>query len=190
MLVVLLALGALPGCAAPPPPPIEGSSASPRSPLGSPFADRAVAANAPLPIILDRTDVGIGTSVLFRRVPTVGEIHDLQLDFGFQHLVLALPGWPAGPEVVEPLQQLEEGSDAIVVLPGYPPSRAAVEAWNLLGSRVRIVVLVDGPPPSPGVVQDFNAMRGLERVVARLERPSRAGFERLQRPLSFLKVVE
>ena len=38
-----------------------------------------------------------------------------------------------------------------------------------------------------GVVQDLNAMRSLERVIAEMELPSRSGFERLQRPLSFLR---
>jgi hypothetical protein len=32
-------------------------------------------------------------------------------------------------------------------------------------------------------------MRNLERVIAEMDEPSRAGFERLQRPLSFRKVV-
>jgi hypothetical protein len=32
-------------------------------------------------------------------------------------------------------------------------------------------------------------MRNLERVIAEMDQPSRAGFERLQRPLSFRKVV-
>jgi hypothetical protein len=40
------------------------------------------------------------------------------------------------------------------------------------------------------VVQDLNAMRGLERVVADVDPPSRAGFERLQRPLSFRRLVD
>jgi hypothetical protein len=40
------------------------------------------------------------------------------------------------------------------------------------------------------VVSDLNSMRGLERVVAQMDDPSRTGFERLQRPLSFRKLVE
>jgi hypothetical protein len=39
-------------------------------------------------------------------------------------------------------------------------------------------------------VQDLNGMRVLERVVADVDPPSRAGFERLQRPLSFRRIVE
>jgi hypothetical protein len=35
----------------------------------------------------------------------------------------------------------------------------------------------------------FNIMRSLERVVAEMNEPSRSGFEQLQRPLSFRKVV-
>jgi len=76
------------------------------------------------------------------------------------------------------------------VLPGYPPSREAAEAWNLVNARLRMIVVVTTPPPSIGVVGDLNTMRGLERVIAELDQPSRSGFERLQRPLSFRKVVE
>jgi hypothetical protein len=189
MFVAVFAVGVLLGCAASAPPLTAGSDAN--TPLGSPFATAPLGSVASgWPLLLDRTDTGIGTSVMFKRVPTLGEIHDLQQEYAFQHLVMVLPAWPAGPEVIEPLQQLEEGTDAIVVLPGYPPSRAAAEAWNLISARVRIVALVDGPPPSYAVIGDLNTMRGLERVVAQMEHPSRAGFERLQRPLSFRKLVD
>jgi hypothetical protein len=127
---------------------------------------------------------------MFQRIPTVGEIHDLQQEYGFQHLVIVLPGWPTGPEVIEPLNQITEDTDAVVILPGYPPTRAAADAWNQLITRIRIVALVDGPPAGPGVLADLNTMRGLERVIAQMDRPSRAGFERLQRPLGFRKIME
>jgi len=38
-------------------------------------------------------------------------------------------------------------------------------------------------------VADLNGMRGLERVIAEIDDPSRAGFERLQRPLGFRRVM-
>ena len=57
-----------------------------------------------------------------------------------------------------------------------------------LGFRVREPA--QGPPPDVGLVQDLNAMRGLERVIVDLDVPSRSGFERLQRPLSFRRIVE
>jgi hypothetical protein len=40
------------------------------------------------------------------------------------------------------------------------------------------------------VIDDLNLMRGLERVIAEMDDPQRGGFERLQRPLSFRKVIE
>lgn len=77
----------------------------------------------------------------------------------------------------------------MVVLRGYPPSRGAAELWNLLGAPVRLVLLVPGPPTDPGVLMDLNVMRHLDRVIAEMDVPARTGFERLQRPLSFRKVV-
>jgi len=76
------------------------------------------------------------------------------------------------------------------VLPGYPPSREAAEAWNYVNARLRLVVVVPGPPPNSTVANDLNAMRYLERVVAQMDEPSRSGFERLQRPLSFRRIME
>jgi hypothetical protein len=55
---------------------------------------------------------------------------------------------------------------------------------------VRIVVVVNDLPPGNEVVDDLNKMRGLERVIAQIDDPRRTGFERLQRPLSFRKIVE
>lgn len=194
----LLAAGMLAGCMAGGPvttaqtPPPE-----PRSPLGSPFSDRYGRDDGVgTPLVIDRTDLGLGTTVQFARVPTASEIHDLaqlaRQSFTpmLAHVVLALPAWPRDYEPLAVLNQLPDRTDVIVVLPGYPPSREAAEAWNYLNARLRLVLVVAGPPPSPGVVQDLNAMRHLERVIARMDEPSRAGFERLQRPLSFRKVVE
>jgi hypothetical protein len=80
--------------------------------------------------------------------------------------------------------------DVIVVLPGYPPSHGAADAWNLVRSRLRLVVVVPGPPPGSAAIADLNNMRGLERVIAQMEYPHRSGFELLQRPLSFRRLVE
>ena len=52
------------------------------------------------------------------------------------------------------------------------------------------MVVVPGPPPSIDAVTSLNQMRGLERVIAQMDQPSRVGFERLQRPLSFRKVMK
>ena len=82
-----------------------------------------------------------------------------------------------------------ESPDVIVVLPGYPPNRAAAQAWNYVGARLRIVAVVPGAPASSTIIGDLNTMRGLERVIAQMDEPSRSGFERLQRPLSFRKVM-
>jgi len=103
--------------------------------------------------------------------------------------VVVLPGWPSDYAPLEGLKLAPEGVDVVVVLHGYPPTRGAVELWNLLGAPVRLVVVVYGPPTDPGVIQDLNVMRHLDRVIAEMEVPARTGFERLQRPLSFRKVV-
>jgi len=142
------------------------------------------------PLVLDRADLRLGTTVQFSRIPDVGELHDLQQIPALAHLVLALPAWPSTYAEIQPLDQLPNESDVIVVLPGYPPTREAAEAWNLLNARLRLVVIVDTPPPSHTAVGDLNTLRGLERVIAQIDEPSRLGFERLQRPLSFRKVVE
>ena len=190
--ITLLVLAALTGCAA------AGGAGSPgaavppaaarSSPLGSPFADHPAGIGTPL--ILDRTDLRIGTTVSFSRMPSEGEMHDLQQVPALQHVVLALPAWPSEYAPLEVLNRLPEEADAIIVLRGYPPTRASAEAWNYVRTRLRIVLLVPGPPPNVGVIVDLNAMRGLERVIAEMDEPSRAGFERLQRPLSFLKVMD
>lgn len=145
------------------------------------------AARGVAPLLLDTGDFGFGTSVVFDRMPSPREIRDLAYLTAVQHVVVSLPEWPESYEQLLPLGQslLPEGADLVVILPGYPPSRAAAEAWNYLRLPVRIVLLVDGPPAHRAGIDELNRMRGLERVIADMEEPSRTGFERLQRPLSF-----
>lgn len=190
----IFALGILAGCMASAPPMNSGPSAATAespSPLGNPFVGNKVGnLSRSWPLILDRADVTLGTSVYFNRLPTASELHDLDNLMGVQNVVLALPGWPTDAGALEQLAQLNPAATGIVVLPGYPPSRQAAEVWNIIPARMRIIVLVDGPPVSSSIFGDLNAMRGLERVIAEMDVPSRAGFERLQRPLSFRKVIE
>ena len=72
-----------------------------------------------------------------------------------------------------------------MVLSGYPPTREAADAWNLLNVRTRLILVVDGPPTSSNAISDLNAMRALERVIVDTDEPTRSGFERIQRPISF-----
>ncbi len=145
------------------------------------------AARGVAPLLLDAGDFGFGTSVVFDRMPSPREIRDLAYLTAVQHVVVSLPEWPEGYEQLLPLGQslLPEGADLVVILPGYPPTRAAAEAWNYLRQPVRIVLVVDGPPAHRAGIDELNRMRGLERVIADMDEPSRTGFERLQRPLSF-----
>lgn len=145
------------------------------------------AARGIAPLLLDTGDFGFGTSVVFDRMPSPREIRDLAYLTAVQHVVVSLPEWPGSYEQLLPLGQslLPEGADLVVILPGYPPTRAAAEAWNYLRLPVRIVLVVDGPPAHRAGIDELNRMRGLERVVADMDEPSRTGFERLQRPLSF-----
>lgn len=204
LLAALLALPAAPPCAAAgdAPAPAAGRSSGVVAPAPATAYDTlrhqveapedeggtaALAAPTPLPLLLDTSDFGFGTSVVFGRMPSPKDIADLALVTAVQHVVVALPEWPAGYEELVPLGQslLPEGADLIVVLPGYPPSRAAAEAWNYLRLPLRIVLLVDGPPGNRAGIDELNRIRGLERVIADMEYPTRTGFERLQRPLSF-----
>jgi hypothetical protein len=188
----LLAAGLVAGCMAngpatiaQPPRPITPPPASSALPPGGTTAHPTL-----LPLILDRSDLRIGVTVQFTRIPEADEIGDLQQTAGLAHVVLALDTWPESYEALTALDLLPPESDVIVLLRGYPPSREAAEAWNLVRARLRLVLLVPDAPPSLTVVQDLNAMRGLERVIAEVDPPSRAGFERLQRPLSFLRIME
>jgi hypothetical protein len=178
---------ALTGCATAPAAQAPAPSAAP-SPLGSPFADERYRGGG-APLIIDRGDLALGTTVTFERLPTANEMYDVQQVHGLAHVVIALPAWPNEYAALEALKLAPAGIDVAVILPGYPPSRGTAEVWNLLGAPVRIIILAQGPPPDPGVIADLNTMRNLERVIAEMDEPSRAGFERLQRPLSFRKVV-
>ncbi len=190
-MTALFAAGILAGCMAAGPPLTAQAPSEPASPLGSPFADRRAGfGSIAYPLLLDRTDLRLGTTVQFTRMPSLSELHDLTNVTALQHVVIVLPTWPDEYAPLEVLNQLPQEADAIVVLPGYPPTRAAADAWNLLGARVRLVVVVTEPPPSAVVVSDLNTMRPLERVIAQMDDPRRTGFERLQRPLSFRKLVE
>ena len=184
------AAGVMAGCmAAGPPLTAESPGTTPTSRLGSPFSDRHMGWPG-MPLVIDRTDLRIGTTVQFARIPSATELYDLAQLPNLAHVVLALPGWPADYATLEPLNRVPPEADVIVVLPGYPLSREAAEAWNLVDTRLRVVVIVNAPPASIGVVGDLNAVRGLERVILDGDHPARTGFERLQRPLSFRKVME
>ncbi len=176
------ALTAQPGPGSPGVPP-----ASARSPLGLPRS--VVGGSGYSPLLLDRADLEFGTTVQYARIPTLLELDDLRFVPGLAHVVLVLDRWPPEFAPLEALNRLPRETDLIVVLPGYPPSRGAADAWNLLDTRARLVVVADGPPPT-GVAHDLNAMRGLERVIVNTDEPSRAGLERLQRPVTFRVVRE
>ncbi len=185
--------GALVGCMSAGPPIGAQSSAppEPRSPAGSPFSERRMGVVAiGTPLIIDRTDLRIGTTVQFSRIPTASEVHDVAQLPGLANIVLSLPYWPVDLEPLQALDLTPPETQVIVVLPGYPPNRMAAQVWNYVGARLRIVVVVPDAPPSLAVIGDLNTMRGLERVIAQMDEPSRSGFERLQRPLSFRKVVD
>jgi hypothetical protein len=187
--MLVLASLTLCGCAAAPPASPPGAGENGHSPLGTPFSDEHYGAERVAPLIFDRGDLGLGTTVEFDRLPTASEMYDLQHVFAISHVVISLPAWPNEYAALDVLRFPPTGCDVIVLLPGYPPSRGASEIWNLLGSPVHIVMLVNGPPADPNVFRDLNTMRGLDRVIAEMQEPSRSGFERLQRPLSFRRVV-
>jgi hypothetical protein len=191
-IAVAFVAGVLAGCmASSPPTPAQPPTSAPHSPAGSPFSDARMGANGlGVPLIIDRNDVSIGTTVQFSRFPTASEVNDVMQLPGFARLVLSLPYWPEDLEPMRALDNLPAEVQVIVVVPGYPPNRAAAEAWNRVNARLRIVVVVPGPPASRAVLDDLNTMRGLERVIAQMDDPSRFGFELLQRPLSFRKVID
>ena len=166
----------------------EGSPVA--SPLGNPFAETPARAGAlDTPLMIDRTDLRIGTTVQFRHIPNASELHDLSQLPGLARVVLSFESWPAEYAPLQVLNQAPEGVEVVAILPGWPPNRAAVDAWNYLQVRLRVIVIVPGPPPSIDRVTNLNEMRGLERVIAQMDDPSRQGFERLQRPLSFRKLI-
>lgn len=138
------------------------------------------------PLLIDQ-DFGFGTHVVMRRLPTAADLEDLRFLSGLRQVLLALPAWPATYSELRPLQQviMPEGAEIVVLLPGWPPTREALGAWNLVGGNLRLIMLVDGPPADRALIAELNHVRALERVIAQMEHPSRSGFERLQRPLSF-----
>jgi hypothetical protein len=184
----LFAAGVLAGCmASGPPAPAQAPPPAPAAAGASPSSGSGLLGT---PLIIDRTDLRLGTTVQLSHVPNVSELHDLTLVLGLAHIVLTFREWPQDFAALQALNQTPEGVDVIALLPGYPPSEAAADAWNYVNAALRIVIVVPGPPPSRGVISDLNGMRHLERVIAQMNEPARSGFERLQRPLSFRKIVD
>jgi hypothetical protein len=182
-IAAVFAAGVIAGCMA------GGSQLQARVPEDVPVEQAHPAGGPPTVLLLDRTDLRIGTTAQFGHVPSDTELHDaLQLPL-IQHIVITLDAWPEDYGRLTSLGNLPEEADAIVVLRGYPPTRAAAEAWNYLSAPIRMVLVVAGPPPA-GVINDLNQMRHLERVIAEMDDPARTGFERLQRPLSFRKLID
>ena len=179
----LLVIGMIAGCMASAPPPGADVASSPSE--GTPPRPASYGT-----LVLDRADVALGTTVEFHHMPGSSELHDAAEEFALRHVVVTLQAWPQGNLELPRFDGLPLGSDAIVVLPGYPPDRAALAAWNYAAGPVRLILVVDGPPDNPGIFDDLNLSRHLERVVARMDQPSRAGFERLQRPLSFVRALD
>ena len=138
------------------------------------------------PLILD-ADPGFGTHVVMRRLPTQGDLEELSFISGIRQVLVALPEWPATYAALRPIQQviLPQGTELVVLVPGWPPTREALGAWDLLDANVRLIVVVSGPPADRALITELNRIRTLDRVIAQMEHPSRSGFERLQRPLSF-----
>jgi hypothetical protein len=175
IVATVFACGVIAGCmAAGPPAPAEPPPAAPAS-----------AATLAAPLLLDRADFRLGTTVQFPRIPEASELFELHQMTGLAHVVLTLPAWPLTYADLVPLEQLPPESDLIVVLPGFPPSREAANAWNLIEVRARLILVVGDQPPTTVTIADLNAMRALERVIVETDYPTRSGFERLQRPVSF-----
>jgi hypothetical protein len=179
--------------------PAAGESPAPAAPAPPPaVAASAVARSAPLPreanpddplcapLLLEQ-DFSFGTHVVMRRLPNTADLEDLRFINGLRQVVLALPEWPTTYAELKPLQQviLPDGVEIVVLLPGWPPTHEALGAWNLVGGALRVIIVVDGPPADRALIAEMNRMRPLERIIAQMDQPSRTGFERLQRPLSF-----
>ncbi len=160
------------------------------APVAVETGPKAPAPPAP-PLFVDPSDMGFGLSLVYRRVPNSADVAALAYYDNVQHLVVALPRWPEDYAALEPLGRviLPQGADLIVLLQGYPPSSGQASLWNMIRQPMRIILTVDGPPVDRGMIMELNAMRGLERVIATMDHPSRSGFERLQRPLSFRVLV-
>ncbi len=179
---------------------VAGSPGRPDTPIAAQMASPAppAAAEAPRPREADSNDalcaplliepeIGFGTSVVMRRLPTAADLEDMRFYTGLRQVLLALPDWPATYAQLRPLQQviLPDGAEIVVLLPGWPPTREALGAWNLVGGNLRLIIVVDGPPADRALIAELNRVRSLERLIVQMEHPSRSGFERLQRPLSF-----
>ena len=141
------------------------------------------------PLLVDRTDLRLGTTVQYQRIPSVTELADLTQLPALAHVVIALPEWPTDYAPLQPLDQLPSGADLVVVLAGYPPTQGAAEVWGYINAPLRMIVVVPGPPPSIDAMRDLNSIRSLERVIVQMDVPSRSGFERLQKPMSFRKIM-
>ena len=174
----LLAAGSALGCMASGPPLTAQDPGTPANTAG-PCA----------PLIVDRTDLLLGTTVQFTGLPDASQVHDLSSELGLAHVVVTLDEWPDDISRLAALEMVPEESDVIVVIQGYPSSRTAIDAWRLIRGRLRVVLIVQGPPNNPVVLDWLNQMPALERVIGEMELASRAGFERLQRPLSFRRVI-
>jgi hypothetical protein len=184
-LLSLLVLACAPGSrpvAAEVPPARDTGAPSPAPLPREAHADDALCA----PLLLDN-DPGFGTNVVIRRVPNAKDLEDMTFITGLRQIVVALPEWPATYDQIRPMQQaiLPQGVEIVVLLPGWPPTREALGAWNLVGGALRLIMIVDGPPTDRSLLTEVNRVRSLDRVIAQMENPSRSGFERLQRPLSF-----
>ena len=161
------------------------ADAAPAPPAVSPVP------SAPPALVLSADEFGFGTTVVLDRLPSVRDLEAFHYITGLTRVVLQLPAWPSSWDRLQPLAQLPLPEDAeyLVIVPGYPPTRAAADAWNQVSVRLRLVALVQGPPADRASILELNAIRALDRVVADMDQPSRAGFERLQRPLSFRVVM-
>lgn len=183
---LLLLMACAPGA---PPHSAEAPPAAPASAAAEPAPlPREANPDDPLcaPLLIDQ-DFGFGTHVVMRRLPSAADLEDLRFITGLRQLLLALPQWPDNYAELKPLQQviMPEGAEIVVLLPGWPPTREALGAWNLVGGNLRLIMVVNGPPADRALIAELNHVRPLERVIAQMEHPSRSGFERLQRPLSF-----
>src|SRR5262249_12591874 len=156
---LLFLLAGAPACAgrdpqdpqsAPPPPRAAERQATRPMPadLNAPPPREANPDDALCAPLLIEPDLGFGTSVVMRRLPTAGAGEHFIFLSALHPLVLALPEWPATSAEPKPLQQaiLPEGAEIVVLLPGWPPTHEALDAWNLVGGALRLIVIVDGPP--------------------------------------------
>jgi hypothetical protein len=177
------ATGAGPQGAAPSAPPAApGAGGTTLTPPREADPDDALCA----PLLIEQ-DFGFGTHVVMRRLPTAADLVNMTYITGLRQVLLALPAWPQTYAELKPLQDviLPEGAEIVVLLPGWPPNHAAIGAWNLVSANLRLIMVVGGPPADRAMIDELNHTRSLERVIAQMREPSRSGFERLQRPLSY-----